>query len=263
MKLEIINHHQEITQKHPLLFIHGMWHAAWCWEPHFMPYFAALGYDTYAISLRNHGKSEKKKATWRLRIKEYVQDVHQAVTSIDGDPILIGHSMGGFIVQKYLEKYTTPAAILLTSVPPNGILGATLKVVSKFPWSFAKANLTVNLYHIIANSENVRKILFSPSLPEELAIHYQKQLDNETYLGYLDMMMLDLPKTKKINPPKMLVIGAQNDKLIFPKDILKTAKTYQADHIIIPNTAHDVMLDTHWQDVAKEMSQWLSQAVQK
>ena len=258
MELEIIHHHKKITQKNPLLFIHGMWHAAWCWEPHFLPYFANLGYDTYAISLRNHGKSAKNKATWRLRIKDYVEDVRQAVESINGDPIIIGHSMGGFVTQKYLEKYQAPAAILLASVPPNGIFGATVKVMTKHPWPFAKANLSINLYHIIAHSETVRAILFSPSMPVETAKQYQKKLGNEAYLGYMDMMMLNLPKPKKINPINMLVIGAQNDMLITHKNIIHTAKTYQADHKIIPDIAHDLMLDTNWEAVAIEMNQWMT-----
>ena len=39
-------------EKTPLLFIHGSFHAAWCWAEHYMPYFADLGHDVVAISLR-------------------------------------------------------------------------------------------------------------------------------------------------------------------------------------------------------------------
>ncbi len=258
MKLEIIRHHQQITQKHPLLFVHGMWHAAWCWQPHFMPYFANLGFDTYALSLRNHGKSGRNKAIWRVRIREYVEDVRQAVESIEGDPIIVGHSMGGFITQKYLERYQPPGAILLASVPPYGIMGPTLKVLRKFPFSFIKANLTVNLHNIVAHSDAAMELLFSESLPKDLAKKYQNQLQNEAYLGYLDMMVFDLPKTKKIKNPNMLVIGAENDKVISPKDIEKTAKTYKTTFKIIPNIAHDIMLDTNWEDAARTMANWLS-----
>ena len=38
----------------PLLFLHGSAHAAWCWAEHFLPHFAAAGYDAYALSLRGH-----------------------------------------------------------------------------------------------------------------------------------------------------------------------------------------------------------------
>ena len=35
----------------PILFIHGAFAGAWCWEEHFMPWFAERGFDTYAIDL--------------------------------------------------------------------------------------------------------------------------------------------------------------------------------------------------------------------
>jgi hypothetical protein len=27
------------SSKPPLLFVHGSYHSAWCWQEHFMPYF--------------------------------------------------------------------------------------------------------------------------------------------------------------------------------------------------------------------------------
>ena len=258
MNLEILQKHQAITQKSPILFVHGMWHGAWCWEPNFMPYFAKNGFDTYALSLRNHGKSKHHKPIWRVRIKEYVEDVRQAVESIDGDPIIVGHSMGGFIVQKYLEKYAAPSVVLLASVPPYGILGPTLKVLSKFPFTFLKANLTLNLHHIVANSASAKHLLFSDTLPPKIANSYQSKLENEAYIGYLDMMLFNLPKVKKIPNTKMFVLGAKDDKVISPKDLKKTAETYQADLKIVPNLAHDMMLDTNWEAAAKEILQWIN-----
>ena len=41
----------------PLLFVHGAWHAAWCWDEHFFDYFADKGYRALAVSLRGHGGS--------------------------------------------------------------------------------------------------------------------------------------------------------------------------------------------------------------
>jgi alpha-beta hydrolase superfamily lysophospholipase len=40
------------ARRAPILFVHGSYHSAWCYAEHFMPYFAALGYDAYAVSLR-------------------------------------------------------------------------------------------------------------------------------------------------------------------------------------------------------------------
>lgn len=36
----------------PLVFVHGAWHALWCWEEHFLPFFAQAGYTVHAFDLR-------------------------------------------------------------------------------------------------------------------------------------------------------------------------------------------------------------------
>jgi alpha-beta hydrolase superfamily lysophospholipase len=261
MSLEIITKKATNSRNQSLLFIHGMYHAAWCYEEYFLPYFANLGYDCYALSLQNHGKSERKKATWRLRIKDYVNDVKKAVDSIDGDPILIGHSMGGFIIQKYLEKYKAPAVVLLASVPPKGIIGSTLAVIKKYPFSLLKANLTLNLYHIIASKKASKYLFLSPDLSDKKLNEYHAKLDNEAFLAYLDMIVFDLPKPKKINQEKMLIIGAENDKVNSLNDVKNIAKVYHKKYVIIPNASHDIMLDPNWKIAAKEISSWLDKEV--
>lgn len=35
----------------PLVFIHGSFHAAWCWAERWLPFFSDSGYDCYALSL--------------------------------------------------------------------------------------------------------------------------------------------------------------------------------------------------------------------
>ena len=35
----------------PLVFVHGSYHAAWCWAEHWLPFFSTSGYDCYAVSL--------------------------------------------------------------------------------------------------------------------------------------------------------------------------------------------------------------------
>ena len=45
MELEIISKRPRAkTHPTPLLFVHGAWHGAWCWE-NFLSYFAEHGYE--------------------------------------------------------------------------------------------------------------------------------------------------------------------------------------------------------------------------
>lgn len=99
----------------PLLFVHGAWHAAWCWDEHFLDFFADKGYRALAVSLRGHGNSPTPKPLRSCSIADYVDDVASVADSLPTRPVLIGHSMGGFIVQKYLESHEAPAGVLVAS----------------------------------------------------------------------------------------------------------------------------------------------------
>src|SRR5215469_18333706 len=100
MNVDMISRYP-VERRHPtpLLFIHGMFHAAWCWDVHFLDYFAQHGYAAFAVDLRGHGNSAGRENLRWTRIADYVDDVASAVRQLPNPPILIGHSLGGFVVQ--------------------------------------------------------------------------------------------------------------------------------------------------------------------
>jgi pimeloyl-ACP methyl ester carboxylesterase len=55
-----------------------------------------------------------------------------------------------------------------------------------------------------------------------------------------------------------MVMGAGNDVFVPPWIAEATAQYYQADRLhIFPDTAHAVMLEPHWEEVAESLSAWL------
>ncbi|MDP2639561.1 MAG: alpha/beta fold hydrolase, partial [Betaproteobacteria bacterium] len=124
----------------PLLFVHGAFAGAWCWSKHFLPYFSEQGFRACALSLSGHGGSPGRERLDWLSIADYVRDLEQAVGTVGGDPVLIGHSMGGFVVQKYLERAAAPGVVLMASVPPQGLLSASIALAFSNPGLFADLN---------------------------------------------------------------------------------------------------------------------------
>ena len=123
----------------PLLFIHGAWHGAWCWDEYFLSFFADRGYRALAVNLRGHGNSPTQRSLRWCSITDYVEDVASVARDLPTDLVVIGHSMGGYIVQKYLESHNATAGVLLASLPPQGALRFVGRLLRRVPWPLAKA----------------------------------------------------------------------------------------------------------------------------
>ena len=95
-----------VTHSHPfpMLFVHGVFHAAWCWDANFLDFFAERGFRAVAVSLRGYGASPLSEQPLNsVTIADYVDDVRTTVETLDAEPVLVGHSYGGLVVQKYLD----------------------------------------------------------------------------------------------------------------------------------------------------------------
>jgi len=257
MKLEIITTEPETgARATPILLVHGMSHAAWCWAENFMPYLARHGYASHALSLRGHGGSAGRERLRWTTLADYVADLAQVAGGMGRPPVLVGHSMGGLVVQKYLESHEAPAAVLLASVPPRGVLPATLRVALRHPLVFIRINLTMSILPLVGVPELVREILFSADMPDNRVIGYASRLQDESYRAYLDMLGLNLPRTGRVRTP-ILVLGAADDRLISAGEVAATARAYNTREYLFPGMAHDMMLEAGWQAVADRMLGWL------
>src|SRR5439155_27128140 len=107
--------------KPPLLFVHGGYCDGWCWEPHFLPWFAARGYPAHALSLRGHGSSGGRESLFVAGLDDYVADVEHVVGTLGAPPVLTGHSMGAAVVERLIATRPVRAAALLAPIPPGGL----------------------------------------------------------------------------------------------------------------------------------------------
>jgi pimeloyl-ACP methyl ester carboxylesterase len=257
MKIEVITKHPlESCHPTPLLFIHGMLHGAWCWDIHFLDFFAQHGFAAHAVNLRGHGKSDGRETLRWTRIADFVDDVAVVVGRLPSPPVLIGHSMGGFVIQKYLEAHTAPGAVLLSSPPPSGLRRAVLRIARRHPLTFAKTNVTFNLLPVVATPELAREAFFSADLPGDQLSDYWTRMEPESYRALLDMVALDLPRPEKVTTP-MLVLGAALDNMIARSEIEATGRAYSTRAEILPEIAHSSMLEPRWRSVAERILAWL------
>jgi len=264
MKLDLISRYPETTpEPTPLLFVHGSFSDARVWDENFLPYFARRGYAAHAVSLRGHGRSEGHQHLHTWRLSDYVADLTQAVATLPAPPVLIGHSMGGMVLQKYLETHPEiPGAVLMASVPPQGLLPSNLHMAMRHPFLFQQMALFSLLGPSFGSPEMMRRLLFSQDMPLTKLREYFDYIQAESQVVSLDMMGINPLRLKpdQLRLP-ILVQGAQHDVFISPAMVRETARFYRTEAQIIPNMAHAMMLELNWQEAADALLSWLEQVV--
>lgn len=63
LKMEVIEQRKSKSEREnpPLVFVHGSYHAAWCWAENWLPFFSSSGFDSYAVSLLGQVNSQMTK----------------------------------------------------------------------------------------------------------------------------------------------------------------------------------------------------------
>ncbi|MEE9453901.1 MAG: alpha/beta hydrolase [Paracoccaceae bacterium] len=243
----------------PVVLIHGSWHGAWCWEGNYLEYFAEQGFEAIAIDLRGHGNSPAVRNMRLNRISHYADDVEHVIAELSKPPVVIGHSMGGFIAQHLLARDVLMRGVgLLTPVPYTGAIGTTLRVIRTMPLTFLKAIFTLSLYPVIANRERAAKIFLGDDASRDVADKLAKNLQDESFFAFCDMLILNLPKHPK-GPTPVCVVGAGQDTLISVKSVQKTGARLGANVNIIADAPHDLMLAPQWEQSAQIFLDWINE----
>jgi hypothetical protein len=133
-----------------------------------------------------------------------------------------------------------------------------MRLAVQHPANFCKVNLTFNLRHMVDTPEHYREFFFSDDFPGRELKKYHEIVkgQDESMRAFLDMVCLALPRSKKVKT-KMLVLGAADDNLIYPQEVISTAKAYNTEAEFLVGMGHAMMLDTGWRDVAEKMLEWL------
>lgn len=243
----------------PLVFVHGAYMGAWCWQEHFLPYFSQQGYRCYAVSLRGHGASQGREILDTVSMADYVDDLAQVVESLPQPPVLIGHSMGGLVVQYYLNRHTPAGAVLLASVPPYGQLSSALRLALHEPGFFRELNMIQHVSPSCATLDNIRRGLFSAGVSDDDLRRWLPLMQRESLRAIMDMSFSYLNPPKRRADIPVLVLGGEKDAFFSSTMIQTTANNYGVNSQIIPEVAHMMMLDPAWKIVAASILSWLKQ----
>ena len=245
--------------RRPLLFLHGAFAGAWIWAEHVLPWFTARGYDAYALSFRGHGASAGRGELHDFGTADYVEDVLSILPIFEAPPVLIGHSMGGYIAQRVVEDLEVPAYVLMASVPPTGLMGPAVTMAVFQPWLLGR------LFEIqwgdgsTAGPETLRKAFFWKDMPARQARSYLARVQNESRRATLELYWPAMPNLARLLRVPALVLGARQDRLIAAPHVVQTAALLGTSPTLFPDIGHAMMLEPGWKDVATRIHGFLSE----
>ena len=243
--LEVIKKLPDKDQgKPPVLFVHGLGHGAWCWH-NWLEFVAGAGYPAYAVSLRGHGQSAG--SLLGSHLGHYVDDVIRTATSLSRQPVIVGHSLGGLVVQRAIARYPAKAAVLVAPVPARPGAGPLALIARHHPADAAKI--------LVGGSLPLRYDYLFKGLDRVEADRYLELCGKESALAQFQVL-LHKPSPPPLGKAPVLVMGTPDDRLIPLSDLRDTARRYSAPLLEFPGIGHDLMLDEGWQRPAAAMVEW-------
>jgi pimeloyl-ACP methyl ester carboxylesterase len=228
--------------KHVVL-IHGSWSRGEQWNPS-RTAFEERGYTVHTPTLRHHELPLHEGASKiaPLSLRDYTDDLVALVASLDSPPLLVGHSLGGLVVQLVAARtrHAGMVAACPASVGPSGLNPTTLRISFAHgrqlrPWAKPVYPPTWELCRLIAHAqtEEVAREVF-----DELVCESGRVLFFELAVPWLDRA-----KAARVdfaaNTGPVLVIGGELDRIVPARLARRTAARYpNGSYAEIPGSDH-------------------------
>lgn len=241
-----------------VLLVHGSFCGAWVWEPHVMPYLAEQGYNVHAVSLRGHGERDASPVDRTASLADYVADLQTAVARIGRPLAVVGHSLGGAVVQAAISAGARFAGTaLIASVPPSGMLLPSQRMFWSHPRLWFELSRMTYAGLRDADPEILRHGLFDNRVSKAEFERLMPRFCDESPAAIFELMGLRCFGAPPSAAGQVLVMGGSRDWFISEADNWQTATWYGTKPVIVPGLSHAVMLDPDWIGAAAVLRDWL------
>lgn len=247
-------------------FIQGDWLSPAVWDK-FKRRFKACGYACSVLSLPAPGEQGwhsilhgKNAQSWPLRL--LVDFYAEQIAGFPAPPILIGHAMGGLIVQLLLDRGMGLAGIAIASRPPQRVFPGLLSL----------------LQILTARTQRLEGIRFLHLTPEQFSRRVAYPLTWQTAAPLYDKFVRNVPLklmltaalgiggrllfTEERGP--LLLISGGDDQMVTSSVVLANY-LYQrrslapTDYVSFPGYGHLLITQPGWEQVADRIIEWLQQ----
>jgi pimeloyl-ACP methyl ester carboxylesterase len=247
-----------------LIFIHGMFQNPKSWA-NWTSFFNQRGYNCIAPAWPCHeGEPEELRhniphGLGDLRLETIVQEMEGVIGTLPEKPVVIGHSVGGLIVQLLANKGLISAGVPISSVAPNAMLS--------FDWEFFK-----NSFSIANPFKGDEPFYMTPegfhdafcnTLDEVAAkAEYEKTATHDSRNVLRDCMMEPGHVDLELPHAPLLFIAGEKDHIIPHGLVEKNSKAYSEESGTaafreFENRSHYICGEPGWEEVAEYVYAWL------
>ena len=254
-----------------IVLIHGLWLTPRSWEE-WIDRYQKAGYNVLAPSWPGlEGEVEAVRndpsALKGLKLKTVVDHYDRIIRKLDSQPIIIGHSFGGLIVQLLVDRGLGSAGIVVDS--------AQTAAIPVLPWTTIRATLP-----ILGNPFSYRRT--TSLTPKQFNYAFTNELDPSDSQKVYDRYSIPAANTilwdaafallnpngsskvdyRKANRAPLLFIAGSNDHLVPPAINRANMRKYMknspavTDYREFPNRTHHTVGQKGWEEVADFAIQW-------
>ncbi|MDO8168228.1 alpha/beta fold hydrolase [Candidatus Phytoplasma melaleucae] len=219
---------------------------------HIADFYFRNNYNVILYDVRGHGKSEGKKGdiyNFHILLDDLKLIVDYVKQKYPFKVILIGHSMGGIIVNCYLTKYSNVEGAIVSSAPFK---------------SLQNKNLRYPLYSL--NFFKKKRVNFSSGKIAHFPLddgYYPYRLEYVSYRLLRNLLILSINYLKKrffLYKTPILFVYSITDPIVSYKDgILISNNVFSQDKTLIlyKNSYHNLFHDIELQKVLQDTLTWL------
>jgi pimeloyl-ACP methyl ester carboxylesterase len=256
-----------------ILFIHGMFMTPKCWD-HWIEYFKERGLAGRATAWPEHNRPVQdlnrhilsNTALAGLRFPDLIAAFENQISKLPEKPVLVGHSVGGLIVQVLINKGLGRAGVAVDSAPPKGL--------KSFRASFLRSNSQVVNPFVSAKVPYVmRPGKFRYAFANGLTRPEQEQAYRTYVVPESIGVARDLGKKaavdfKKAHAPLLLIAGSA-DRIIPAGLNRRNFGRYARDNGSLTEfkefkgRSHAIILQKGWEEVAGFACDWIKKNMVK
>jgi pimeloyl-ACP methyl ester carboxylesterase len=241
-----------MSEKPPILFLHGAFAGPEVWTRFVAPWFAGRGHRVAAPRLPGPVEGEP-------RLRDYVRRARAAAAALGDRPVVVGHSLGGLVAQHLAAEGVVAGAVLVASPGPFGLAPSLLRLAGHNPDVLAAMLITQAGGGALLGPDAARRALFTEETPEAWIREVAPPPARESPAALIDGMTWDLPVWPLARRVPMLAVLGDRDAFVPVSDLWTIAALYGAEVEVLRGRAHGLPIDPAWKSLAWRINAWLDE----